>query len=784
MAETAKTHWIWVPAWKEEINGKPRLVRFRKVFKMTREEILQYECLKLKISADTRYKLYVNGVFAEFGPARGDSRVWYFDETDIAPWLREGENVIAVEVLRYPLAYRSGNFGMHRTATPGLFVEEIVPSGAAQSGLGLSADSTWKCMEAAQFSILREAPGFAPLMYLEEQYGDPEAKGWKLPGYQDASWESAAAYNVMEINAAYCPGDLHARPIPYMKKEKSRFLGLVPKYPPKEEAEWNACLSGKGTVRVPAGRTVTVEINAGEEMCGYLSLRMRGGQGTRIRILTSEGYVQKERSGDRQLPRKGDRCDWVNGVMDGYADLYHVGGFGEENADEVYEPFWFRTFRFVQLEIQAAEEDCIITGFDYLETGYPLEVITHAEGSDDTFASIWDISLRTLKRCMHETYMDCPFYEQLQYAMDARNEILYTYMISADDRLARQCMDDFRRSQRADGMINCCYPHYGPNVIPGFSIYYIMMVYDHMMYFGDKKLVRHHMAAIDQILEYFDNHLESRGIVGRTGGMIFERYWSFIDWALPWDKTVGMPPSGLKGPITMESLLYIMGLQHAAKLCEYIGRYDTAREYMDRAESVQKAVNAYCRDEEGIYLDGPGVYEYSQHCQVFAVLTDTVSLAEGRKLLGKTLKEQEKYAQCSVSMTPYLFQALAKADLYEETCKLWDIWRNMVRDNLTTCVENDIDGRSDCHAWGSLILYELPAVILGVRPAAPGFERLQIAPTPGYLSWAKGEVATKWGVVRVSWEKQPDGNFKLEYHVPEALEGKVEVLPGRIFRYN
>ena len=58
MAEIAKTHWIWVPAWKEEINGKPRLVRFRKVFKMTREEILQYECLKLKISADTRYKLY------------------------------------------------------------------------------------------------------------------------------------------------------------------------------------------------------------------------------------------------------------------------------------------------------------------------------------------------------------------------------------------------------------------------------------------------------------------------------------------------------------------------------------------------------------------------------------------------------------------------------------------------------------------------------------------------------------------------------------------------------
>ena len=106
----------------------------------------------------------------------------------------------------------------------------------------------------------------------------------------------------------------------------------------------------------------------------------------------------------------------------------------------------------------------------YEETGYPLQVQTEVTTSDNTLADIWDISERTLRRCMHESYEDCPFYEQLQYIMDARQQILYTYAVSADDRLARKCLDDLKRSQRYDGLLNCCYPNCNPNVIPGFSV--------------------------------------------------------------------------------------------------------------------------------------------------------------------------------------------------------------------------------------------------------------------------------------------------------------------------
>lgn len=72
--------------------------------------------------------------------------------------------------------------------------------------------------------------------------------------------------------------------------------------------------------------------------------------------------------------------------------------------------------------------------------------------------------------------------------------------ISADDRLARQAMEAFRRSQRPDGLINADAPTVKSNVIPAFSIYYLLMAHDHMMYFGDKALVKRHLPAIDGIL--------------------------------------------------------------------------------------------------------------------------------------------------------------------------------------------------------------------------------------------------------------------------------------------
>ena len=63
----------------------------------------------------------------------------------------------------------------------------------------------------------------------------------------------------------------------------------------------------------------------------------------------------------------------------------------------------------------------------------------------------------------------------------------------------------------------------------------------------------------------------------------------------------------------------------------------------------------------------------------------------------RTLKNKKDYAQCSVAMAYYLFRALEKCDLYEYTGELWEVWRNMVRNHLTTCVEDPVGPVSYTH---------------------------------------------------------------------------------------
>ena len=764
MAET-KTNWIWMRNWTAEDKEEAALVLFRKeidIQRMPQKGIIQ-------VSADSRYKLYVNGQLAEIGPCKGDRQIWFADKVNLMPYLKKGKNVLAVRVLRYPTVQNKGCFGIYRTEFPGFFAEGKILDDEGKE-YSLDARDGWKVRKDENFHIVSGSELFAPLQILENTRGALWQAGWMNPEYDTEGWE--APYRYSDMNQAVSPGNLQKRPIPFLFRKESRFGDVVQtqdKIISKEE--WQKFLNGEQSILIPPNAKVSVEISAGVERTAYLHLALEQGAKAQISILQSEGYVLGGERGDLKVPVKGNREDYKAGFLAGFTDHYICAGFGTKESPEVYEPFWFRTFRFIRFEMKTYEEPLVLRNFTYTETGYPLNVQTKADASDERFKKIWEISERTLRCCMHETYEDCPFYEQLQYAMDTRAQILYTYAISADDRLARKCMEDFRRSQRYDGLLNCAAPRYDASVIPGFSIYYILMLYDHMMYFGDKELLENHMPTVEGILQFFHRNRNSKGYVEKIGGLNGKaRFWSFIDWAVEWENTTGIPPAVLKGPVTMESLLYILGLQKAAKIAEYLDRKEQSALLMQRAEQVQEAVRTFCTGKDGMLQDGPGIEEYSQHTQVFAVLTDTVAGEQAKENLRKTILYKEKYSQCSVAMVYYLFRALEKTGMYELTESYWNIWQRMIDKYTTTCVEDEVQERSECHAWGALILYELPSVILGVRPSAPGYEKMEVKPVPGYLKSARGQVITPKGMVNVEWYRE-----NKEIHIKlETSEGKVE----------
>ena len=52
----------------------------------------------IHISADPRYRFFVNGQSICSGPAKGDTLNWHFNTIDLAPYLKSGKNIFAAVV--------------------------------------------------------------------------------------------------------------------------------------------------------------------------------------------------------------------------------------------------------------------------------------------------------------------------------------------------------------------------------------------------------------------------------------------------------------------------------------------------------------------------------------------------------------------------------------------------------------------------------------------------------------------------------------------------------------
>jgi hypothetical protein len=228
------------------------------------------EALPLGISADSRYKLYVNGCFVQEGPQKAlDLREWFLDTAQLAPYLKEGENILAVEVLRYP-ARGTVNDSLLRSKVPCLYLEA--------DALPLAEVEGWKCSVNREIRIVGETTDPAPIQAQEEVSATGFYAHWKEPGYDESLWQAVRTYVYSkDIPVADALGNLVERTVPYMRTGAGRFAEIS-----AGDKAFSPLLTGEGSVSIPPHTTTAVELSAGEEQCAYLLYAFAGGRGEAV----------------------------------------------------------------------------------------------------------------------------------------------------------------------------------------------------------------------------------------------------------------------------------------------------------------------------------------------------------------------------------------------------------------------------------------------------------------------------------------------------------------------
>lgn len=451
-------------------------------------------------------------------------------------------------------------------------------------------------------------------------------------------------------------------------------------------------------------------------------------------------------------------------VINGFSDLYIAG-----DGVQKFVPFFYRSFRFIRMCIITKAEEIVLNNFQFIKTGYPLEVKGNFITVNNEWNQLWDISLRTLRSCMYETYMDCPYYEQLQYCMDTMLQMNYTYVISNDDRLARKAIEDFRCSILSDGMILCCAPSKINHVIPGFAFFWIFMIEEHFRHFGDISIIERYINVIEQVISYFSNHMTEESLVGDTGG------WQFVDWVNGWER--GSPISSPNELNVIYSMMFVKALKATAIMYEHTGCPDMSRKKQILSEKIIHSLFQYCYDEaDGMFFDSPGKLKKSQHAQIWAVLAGVVTDQQAADIMNNTICNMQLH-QVSYCMVYFLFRAMNKAGLYALTKSVWNKFLNLLPLNITTLPEDDIDQRSDCHAWSAVALYEFAIGGLGVSPDEAGYEIVRIQPQMLWLESCQGCVTTCKGVVNVSWRIKK-GRFMINIDSEVSMNFHV-ILPSK-----
>ena len=738
----------WEARWigPHENKSQYGVYHFRKIFSIASVP----EKFVIHISADNRYRLFVNGSYITEGPQLSDLRHWKFESLDIAKSLKVGENTLAIQVVY--LGEVAPVFMMGKQAA-------LIVQGDDTNSAIVNTDKTRKYRKDESVSPIVFRPGQKELFYqyyaagpLEKVDGSKHPWGWEQSGFNDSNWIAPMTMAIGTTFLAEGYGDaqweLIPRNIPLMERMYEE-LNLLRRWEGRLEPGVKAGAI-KFPIKVAANQKVTLLFDHKKLTTAFPELVTTEGKGAEIKVIYAEALFD-------DIKNKGHR-DSINGKsIHGVYDIFLADG----GSNRSFTSISYRTFRYVQIEITIGDQPLTITKFGSWFTGYPFEKKAMFATSDPQLSKVFDVGFRTARLCAYDTYMDCPYWERLQYIGDTRIQAFVSYYVTGDDRLARNAIEQFEWSMTYDGLTNSRYPSELPQFIPNYSLVWITMVHDYFKYRHDPQFVKSFLPGIRRVIDHFEQYLTDDKM------MRLQPYWDFFDHSFSAKKIAA---ESQNKTLTNNTLFYAYVLDMSAELFAYYKENGESEKYATLSRELKAAVQKNCWDAaRGLYADSPDKKHFSMHNNIMAVLCDMVPPQEQAALLRKIVEDQS-ITKTTLYFDFYLGRAMSKAGAGDQYYAQLDKWKDLLKLGLTTFPEG-VD-RSECHAWSASPDFEMLATFCGIESDAPGFEKVLIRPQLQSLSKVQGSIPHWAGKLDVAFEKKGEG-LTGKVILPKGISGRL-----------
>lgn len=714
----------------------------RKTFEITTQS---GACL-VQVSADNRYKLYLNGQLILQGPQASDWRHWKYDMVDIGPFLKKGKNVVAAEVVNFGKDRFFGQQSMRTAFMMNCENPDYTFLNTEDKTWKTKANTAYKPNHPNWMYGVDIVGGFYASNPADSVYAAAYPWGWQYQDYDDTQWNTASYVYGTNRNKGGFLWSLEPRATPIMKDSLEKFKSIARENGIKGAKE----LIQKGkALTIPAHTKCSFLVDQTYLTVGNPEMVVSGGKEGKITITYAENLYTSNKT-------KGNRNDLENKSILGIKDVYVLDG----GLQRKYSPLWWRAFRFVQVDVETKNQALTIESYTNVFSAAEYPVKARFEAKDPVYKNIWNICHRTAGILTHDNLVSDAYYEQMMYVGDSRVHAMTNVALTGDSLHLKNAIQMFNYSRMPDGMITSCYPLRATFAHPTFTMIWVDMLHDYMMYFGNKNFLKSYLPQIRFTLDFMEQQIGEKGIP-------VEKDWNnFVDWYKSGKgiNTMGVSPKTSEGNSCVVTLHYVYTLQNAAEICSYLGLEQESKRYMERAAELRTIVKRLFYDEKtDTYWEDLDKTYSDQRPNIMAVLTNMVEVERQAAFIDKIAKEKDEntMAQAGMYYRFNLYNAMIKAGSAEGFDDSLYPWKQLLDSGLTSTTEVPLDRRqrSEAHPWSTSPVYAYLHLLAGVHPSKPAQAELTIQPKFGKFESFEANYVHPKGIVKLKLSKKAKSLF-------------------------